>query len=250
MALLAAAIVASITIDLGPVVRARAEDAGSKYIERPLHIGALRIHLLTGKVLVEDLKIDGLHKDDRPFFTAKQIAVALDWLPAFHLHPDITISSVEMTDWQMLVEKWDGSHNFPRFNHDDGKPPGPKRMTTTLRHLRAFRGQFSFEDHETPWSVVCRNLDISIGNLPQLSRHGDVQRRHGHDPGFRPDVGEHEGAVRHRRIAHPSRSHRHGDRRRHDGRNRRRGPGALAESGLPGEIARELSAHARALLQG
>jgi hypothetical protein len=170
VALLAAAIVASITIDLGPTMRARAEDAGSKYIERPLHIGALRIHLLTGKVLVEDLRIDGLHKDDRPFFTAKQIAVALDWLPAFRLHPDITISSVEMTDWQMLVEKWDGSHNFPRFNHDDGKPPGPKRMTTTLRGLRAFRGQFSFEDHETPWSVVCRNLDISIGNLPNY--HG------------------------------------------------------------------------------
>jgi hypothetical protein len=43
VALLAAAIVASITIDLGPAVRAKAEDAGSKYIERPLHIGALRI---------------------------------------------------------------------------------------------------------------------------------------------------------------------------------------------------------------
>ena len=54
VALLAAAIVTSVTIDLGPVVRARAEDAGSKYIERPLHIGALKIRLLTGQVLVED----------------------------------------------------------------------------------------------------------------------------------------------------------------------------------------------------
>jgi autotransporter translocation and assembly factor TamB len=170
VALLAAAIVASITIDLGPVVRAKAEDAGSKYIERPLHIGSLRIHILSGKVLVDDLRIDGLHKEDRPFFTAKRIAVALDWLPAFRLRPDITISSVEMTDWEMLVEKWDGSHNFPRFNHDDGKPPGPKRLTTTLRRLRAYRGQFAFEDHETPWSVVCRNLDITIGNLPNY--HG------------------------------------------------------------------------------
>jgi len=51
VALLAAAIVASLTIDLGPVVRARAEDAGSKYIERPLHIGALKIHLLTDSYL-------------------------------------------------------------------------------------------------------------------------------------------------------------------------------------------------------
>src|SRR5512140_2878381 len=122
VALLAASIVASITIDLGPAVRARAEDAGSKYIERPLHIGSLRIRLLTGSVLVENLTIDGLHPGDRPFFTAKQIAVALDWAPAFSLHPDVTISSVEMTDWQMLVEKWENAHNFPRFTHDDGKP--------------------------------------------------------------------------------------------------------------------------------
>jgi len=170
VALLAAAIVVSITVDLGPAVRAKAEEAGSKYIERPLRIGALRIHLLSGKVLVENLRIDGLHPGDRPFFTAGQIAVALDWRPAFSLRPDITIGSVEMTDWQMLVEKWDGAHNFPRFNHDDGKPPGPKRMTTTLKSLHAFRGQFAFEDHETPWSVICPNLDITIGNLPKY--HG------------------------------------------------------------------------------
>ena len=170
VALLGAAIVASVTIDLGPAVRGKAEDAGSKYIERPLHIGSLRIRLLTGKVLVEDLSIDGLHAGDRPFFTAKRIAVALDWMPAFSLHPDVTISSVEMTDWQMLVEKWDGAHNFPRFSHDDGQPPGPKRFTTTLRYLRAFRGQFTFEDHETPWSVVCRNLDVNIRNVPNY--HG------------------------------------------------------------------------------
>jgi hypothetical protein len=170
VALLAAAIVASVTVDLGPAVRAKGEDAGSKYIERPLHIGALKIHLLTGKVLVENLTIDGLHPGDRPFFTAKQIAVALDWVPAFSLHPDVTVSSVEMTDWQMLVEKWDGAHNFPRFSHDDGKPPGPKRVTTTLKYLHAFRGQFTFEDHETPWSVICRNLDVNISNLPKY--HG------------------------------------------------------------------------------
>jgi hypothetical protein len=170
VALLAAAIVASVTIDLGPAVRRKAESAGSDYIERPLHIGSLGIRLLTGRVLVDDLRIDGVHPGDRPFFTAKRIEVGLDWLPAIARKPDITISSVEMTDWQMLVEKWDGAHNFPRFSHDDGKPPKPRPVTVTLRYLRAYRGQFAFEDHETPWSVVCRNLDINIGNLPNY--HG------------------------------------------------------------------------------
>ncbi len=170
IALLAASIVASVTIDLGPVVRQRAETAGSAYIERPLHIGGLHIRLLTGKVEVTDLQIDGLHKGDRPFFTARRIDLGLDWIPALARKPDITISSVEMTDWQMLVERWDGAHNFPRFNHDDGKPSRPRPVTVTLRWLRAHRGQFSFEDHETPWGVVCRNLDVNIQNLPNY--HG------------------------------------------------------------------------------
>ena len=170
VALLAAAIVASLTIDLGPSVRARAERAASDYIERPLHIGSLKIHLLTGKFVIDNLTIDGLHPGDRPFFTAKQISLAIDWTPAFARKPDVRISAVEMSDWHMLVEKWEHGHNFPRFNHDDGKPPGPRRVTATLQWLRAYRGQFTFEDHETPWSIVCRNLDINIGNLPRY--HG------------------------------------------------------------------------------
>ena len=169
VALLAAAIVVSVTVDLGPYARAAAEREGSKYIERGLHIGTLKIHLFTGKVLVEDLMIDGVHEGDRPFFTAKQIAVSLDWTPAFNRKPDITITSVEMTDWQMLVEKWQDQHNFPRFTRDN-QPQGERRVTVTMKYLRAFRGQFTYEDHETPWGIICRNLDINMGNLPKY--HG------------------------------------------------------------------------------
>jgi hypothetical protein len=169
IALLATAIVATVTVDLGPLAKGAAEREGSKYIERGLHIGTLRIHLLTGKVLVEDLTIDGLHPGDRPFFTAKRIAVGLDWLPAIRRKPDITITSVEMTDWQMLVEKWQDQHNFPRLTRDN-QPQGERRVTVTIKHFRGSGGQFSYEDHETPWQVICRNLDINITNLPRY--HG------------------------------------------------------------------------------
>ena len=170
VALLAASIVATLTVDLGPRVRALAERRGSEYLERRLTIGSLSIHLLTGRVIVQDLSIGGLHATDRPFFTAKRIAVTLDWLPIVAKRPDITISGVEMTDWQMLVEKWENAHNFPKFTRDDNQPTGPRRFTVTLRSLRASRGQFTFEDHEAPWSIVCPNLDITIGNLPNY--HG------------------------------------------------------------------------------
>ena len=172
IALLAGAIVTSLTIDLGPAVRERAEIAGGNYIERPLHIGRLSIHVLTGRFIVEDIKIDGLLVGDRPFFTAKQVAVSLDWSTAFRREPEFLVTSVELTDWQMLVEKWDGKHNFPKFTRDSDEPEGPKRFTTTVRRVHASRGQFAFEDHEAPWSIVCPNLDLTITNLPNY--HGDV----------------------------------------------------------------------------
>jgi hypothetical protein len=169
--LLALVIVATLTIDLGPSIRGLAEREGSKAIERPLHIGRLGIHVLTGKFRVEDLRIDGVHTGDRPFFTARQLDIALDWLPALSRRREFVVTSVEMTDWQMLVEKWDGGHNFPKFTRDEPETPaGPRRFTTTLRYLRAWRGTFTYEDHEAPWSIVCPNLDIDIGNLPHY--HG------------------------------------------------------------------------------
>ncbi len=119
----------------------------------------------------------------------------------------------------MLVEKWDGAHNFPRFSHDDGKPPGPKRLTTTLKYLHAFRGQFTFEDHETPWSVICRNLDINIGNLPKY--HGTATFNGGTVTiqDFVPMWANMKAQFVIDGSRDSPRSHRHGHRRRDDGRD-------------------------------
>lgn len=166
VALCAAAMVAFVTVDLGPIARPYAERFGSRYLDRSLRIGSLSIHLFTGKIVIGDLSIGGLGERDRPFFTAKRLTFTLDWLPAFAVKPDVTIASVEMTDWQMLVEKWEDRHNFPRLTREDNGPNGPRRFTVTMRSFHASRGRFAFEDHEAPWSIICRNLDISITNLP------------------------------------------------------------------------------------
>ena len=34
-----------------------------------------------------------------------------------------------MTDWQMLVEKWDDLHNVPKLTRND-EPKGSQRFTT------------------------------------------------------------------------------------------------------------------------
>ena len=73
----------------------------------------------------------------------------------------VVFDTIEMTDWRMHVESFaDGKHSFPKVT-----PRGPRRpsaWTTTLQYVRAHRGEFTYEDRGTPWSIVSRNLDVVV----------------------------------------------------------------------------------------
>ena len=116
--LLSAAIVTTLTIDLGPALRGLAERQGSERLKRPIHIGALKLRLLRGRVELDDFSIEGLAPTDRPFFSAGRLSVSLDWSKAVARRPEFIITSVEMTDWRMLVERFADADNFPRFRND------------------------------------------------------------------------------------------------------------------------------------
>lgn len=179
VAVAAAALVSVITIDLGPVVRAQAERAASARIERPVHIGRLGTYLLPGRFLVEDLVIEGLSPGDEPFLTTERIVVTTSWLAL--LRGEILIDGAEMANWRMLVESFqDGRHSFPRFaapSSNDAEPevletvetaapedPEDSRryIVTTLSYLLAHGGEFVFRDHGAPWTVVARNIRLTI----------------------------------------------------------------------------------------
>ena len=170
VAVIAGAFVTIFTVDLGPNLRGIAERQGSKYLERPLHIGKVSAKLTPGVFYVEDVVIEGLAPTDRPFLKAKRIEVVLPWWTIFNRK--LIVESVEMTDWDMVVETWPsspgfprGRHNFPKFTRDS-KSNGPKRFTTTLRSVLASRGSFTYEDHGTPWSTAARDLRVSMTRGP------------------------------------------------------------------------------------
>ena len=168
-ALGAATFVSFVSVDLGPALRSRAEEAASTQIERPVHMGKLSIHLLTGRFVVEDVVIEGLAPDDRPFLTCERIFVSISWRAL--LGGEFLIDSVDMADFEMLVESFpDGRHSFPNFaspSASDALPEDPegRRFVTTLQYIRAHRGQFAYEDHVAPWSVVAPNLDVTITKI-------------------------------------------------------------------------------------
>ncbi len=160
VAIVAALIVAFFTVDMGPSVRKRAETAGSNYLKRPMHIGKLSVRLSTGTFIVEDLVIEGLKPTDRPFLKAKRIAVNMPWWTIFN--KELVIQDLDMSDWEMLVEQFRNGHNFPKIVPESKGPKGPKRFVTTVRSVIARNGQFTYEDHTTPWSTVARNLNVSV----------------------------------------------------------------------------------------
>jgi hypothetical protein len=160
VAIVVGLLVSVLSVDLGPGLRARAELEGSKYIQRPMRIGRLSARLIPGVFVVEDLVIEGLTPQDRPFLTAKTITVRLPWWTAFTRK--LMVESIDMTDWRMLVESYPNNrHTFPKFTRDRPNR-GPSRFTTTLRSVTARRGEFIYDDHATPWSTVARNLTVSL----------------------------------------------------------------------------------------
>lgn len=162
--IIAAAAVTTVTVDLGPAVRERAEREGSTFIRRPMRIGRLSVRLWNGKYRVEDLVIEGLTPESRPFLTAKQIDVSMPWETLVNRR--VVFDEIEMTDWQMFVETFpNGRHNFPRFTRDG--PRGQSNWTTTVQWVRAHRGEFTYMDHVTPWSTVARNLDVTVSRTTE-----------------------------------------------------------------------------------
>ena len=160
-ALFAAFIVVTFTIDLGPSLKSRAEEEATKYLKRPMHIGKLSARLRPGSFVLEDVVIEGLTPEDRPFLTAKRISVQLPWWTVFSQR-ELLFEEIQMTDWKLFIEsRADGRHNMPKIM-PDRKSPREKRFVTTLRYVLADRGEFVYEDHGTPWSIVSRNMRVSV----------------------------------------------------------------------------------------
>ena len=163
VALVAAGIITFVTVDVGPTLKKRAEDAGSKFFDRPMHIGTLKIVLRTGAFQVDDLVIEGLAPTDRPFLKAKRVFMNLPWW-SFFTH-ELIVENVDMSGWEMLVEQFPGRHSFPKLGGPKkGEPFWKKywKSTTTVRQVTARDGQFTYDDHTVPWRVVTRNLNVSV----------------------------------------------------------------------------------------
>ena len=173
--LAAAALVGLITVDLGPAVRARAEQALGAYLKREVSIGRIGIRLLRGRFVVEDLTIGGLDPGDRPFLAAGEINLSVRWSAL--LHGEFLADTVSMRDWRMLAESFpDGRQSFPAFVRRTDAPPeadtaAGRRFVATLQYLNASRGEFRYEDHGSNWSVDLPDMAFTITKILDYRGH-------------------------------------------------------------------------------
>jgi hypothetical protein len=154
------------TVDIGHVfdLKRVAETEGSKFMGRPMHIGKLSAYISPGNFALDDVVIEGLTPDARPFLRAKRITLHVPW---WTLVGNRLEFEVRMTGWTMVVEQWpDGHQSFPHLALPGGG--GPSKITKTVDSVFADRGEFIFEDHGTPWSVDVRNLNVDLVHAPML----------------------------------------------------------------------------------
>jgi len=163
--IVAVVVVSTLTIDLGPALRARAESAGSNWFERKLTIGRLGVQLGRGRFVVEDLRIEGMFPGEPPWLVAKRIEVSLTW--GALLGREVLLDDIEMTDWRMVVESFpDGRQTFPRVTGPPRAPrTGPRLVVTTLQYVRAHRGELVINDYGSDWFAVAPNLDVTVAKV-------------------------------------------------------------------------------------
>ncbi len=163
--IVAVVVVSTLTIDLGPALRARAETAGGNWLERKMTIGRLGVHLARGRFVIEDLRIDGMLPGEPPWLTARRIEVSLTWGALFGR--EVLLDDIEMTDWRMVIESFpDGRQTFPRVTGPPRAPrTGPSLVVTTLQYVRAHRGELVVNDYGSDWFLVAPNLDVTVAKV-------------------------------------------------------------------------------------
>ena len=182
IAVFATLIVSFFSLDLGRInlgggrtLKALAERQATNYLERPMHIGRLEAHVTPGRYTLHNVVIEGRKPGDRPFLTAKRIDVQLQYWPLFSRK---IILETTLSDWQMVMETFSDGHNLPKLTPKTTRV-GKRTFTTTIT-ANAHRGDFTFSDHVTPWSVVCRNLEFSLVRAENLQTYlGIAQFDHG-----------------------------------------------------------------------
>src|SRR5262245_16059861 len=169
MAVLAAVVVSFFSIDLGlfPALKNLAEREASKYFEVPVHIGRLHALITPGKFALDDFVIEAKAPGTRPFFSAKRIIVSFPWWTLFKKQANV---KVELTGWKMLVEAFPVGNNMPKLTPKN-RSTGKSSITTTVRFVYAKDGQFTYEDHVTPWSVTAPQLNFEIVRTEALKAY-------------------------------------------------------------------------------
>jgi hypothetical protein len=160
--IVAVLVVSTLTLDLGPALRARAETEGGKWLDRKMTIGRLGVHLGSGRFVIEDLRIDGMLPNEPPWLVVKRLDVSLRW--GALLHREVLLESIEMTDWKMIVESFpNGRQTFPRLTGPPRQPrTGPPIVVTTMQYVRAHRGELVFNDYGSDWRAVAPNLEVIV----------------------------------------------------------------------------------------
>jgi hypothetical protein len=168
-----ALVITFFSVDLGPSQRERVEREATKFLERPMRIGKLKALAWPGTYELENVVIDGPRPGDLPFLTAERIKVSVPWGTLLTRREERALfASVEMTNWKMRVERGTGRPGYiPKLTPKNPRDPAAEPLFRTTVRVFASGGEFTYVDHDTPWSVVAPNLTFNLTRAENLKKY-------------------------------------------------------------------------------
>ena len=159
---IAVTLVSVVTIDVGPVLRRRAEVEASRWIDRPVHIGRLGVNVGRGRLVVEDLVVEGMTSWHDPWLRAARVELGLTWSAI--LGRELLLDTAEIDDWTLIVESYPNAvNNTPRLGGPP-RPPrtGPSLLETIVPAISGTRGHLIIRDFGSSWGIDAPNLELRV----------------------------------------------------------------------------------------
>ena len=142
-----------------------AEQQGTKFLKRPLHIGRISALVWDGAFAFDDVVIEGPKADLRPFFAAKRITVQIPWwnLLRRDLYLDVTLKRLAHGGRELARRRASAEAETGRPRRRSGPKFNQRYVAVYARD-----GEFIFDDHANNWSVIAPNLNFALVRATNL----------------------------------------------------------------------------------
>ncbi len=172
LVIVAAALVLFVPVISRAVLTTYAEQLAEKLLETEVSLSSAELQLLSGSVVINDLKVYHPKKKDETFMEAGAVAARLVFVPMLWGNP--ARLSVRIDNPKMVYEtnrrgEWELRKQIPLFRRGEGE----RRLPLNVESIIINDGEIEYRDGKAGKTTYVTDLDVDVTDV-MLPTEGDV----------------------------------------------------------------------------